>query len=54
MQTPNDHTSSAGIMGSDAARGMDVRPHFSVLCSLVKVEALQWVDPSFKEHSQIV
>jgi len=36
-----DH-SNAGIMGSYPTQGMNVCPHFSVLCCPVQVRALYW------------
>jgi hypothetical protein len=40
--------SNTGILVSNPARGMDVCPHFSVLCGPVKVVALRRADPPSK------
>jgi hypothetical protein len=41
----NLHRSNNRIVGSNPALGMDVYPHFPMLCCPVKVLALQWADP---------
>jgi hypothetical protein len=42
-----------GITGSNAAWGMDVCPHVSVLCCPVSLEALRRADPPAKESYQM-
>jgi hypothetical protein len=46
-----DH-SNIVFMGSNPTQGMDVCPHFSVLCCSVYVETLGLADPPSKESYQ--
>jgi hypothetical protein len=46
--------SNTGIAGSNAAQGMDVCLHFSVLCCPEYVEILHWADLPSKESYQNV
>jgi hypothetical protein len=41
--------SNTGNVGSSSARGMNVCPHFSMLCCPVKVVTLRRADPQSKE-----
>jgi len=50
----HSHSSKTGIVGSNPARDMEICPRFSVLCCPVKVEALTWANPPFKERSRNV
>jgi hypothetical protein len=45
--------SNTEIMGSNPTRGMDVCPHFSVLCCPVQVKSLRWAGPPSKESYQM-
>jgi len=47
-----DH-SNTGIVGSNSDLGMDICPHFLVLCCPVYEEALRWADPPSKESYQV-
>jgi hypothetical protein len=45
--------SNTGIVSSNPARGMDMCPRLSVLCSLVYVVVLQRADPPSRESYQM-